>query len=187
MNKVNSIRSVEMGEPASAVRSLSQRAKPSGIRGAAWRNPPPPSDTPQMVGDGMAGRPNTVIREIGLGATEFMPLGGRRAAQDEVRAPIVAMKRVMIVERRECRKMEGSWTERQTKHRCECPRGLCRRGFCQAHMTWMILLNGKRPWRPREERALSRRDPIDRRAGCGKSARPVRREGWRQRAIPTSI
>src|SRR5207244_5705298 len=91
-----------------------QRAKPFGIRGAAWRNPPPPSDTPQMVGDGMAGRPNTVIREIGLGTTEFMPLGGRRTAQDEVRAPIVAKKRVMIVERRVCRKTEGSWTERQT-------------------------------------------------------------------------
>src|SRR6266508_3351882 len=113
INTVNSIRSVEMGEPASAVRSLSRRVKPSGIRGAVWRNPPQPSDTPQMVGDGMAGRPNTVIREIGLGETEFMPLEGRRAAQDEVRAPIVAKKRVMIVERRECRKMEGSWTERQ--------------------------------------------------------------------------
>ena len=122
-----------------------------------------------------------------LGRTEFMPLRGQRAAQDEVRAPIVAKKRVMIVERRECRKMEGNWTEQQTTNRCECPRGLCRRGFSQAHMTWVILLNGKRPWRPREERALSRRDPIDRRAGCGKSARPVRREGWRQRAIPTPI
>ena len=54
-------------------------------------------------------------------------------------------------------------------------------------MTWVRLLKGKRPWRPREERTLSRRDPIDRRAGCGKSARPVRREGWRQRAIPTPI
>jgi len=52
-----------------------------------------------------------------LGATEFMPLGGRRAAQDEVRAPIVAMKRVMIVEGRECRKMEGSWPERQAINR----------------------------------------------------------------------
>ena len=40
----------------------------------------------------------------------------------------------------------------------------------------MIRLNGKRPWRPREERALSRGDPIDRRAGCGKTACPVRRE-----------
>src|SRR5438445_4005988 len=177
MNKVNSIRSVEMGEPASAVRSLSQRAKPSGIRGAAWRNPPPPSDTPQMVGDGMAGRPNTVIREIGLGTTEFMPLGGRRTAQDEVRAPVVAKKRVMIVERRVCRKMEGSWTERQTTNRCECPRGLCRRGLSQARTTWVILLNGKQPWRPREERALSRRESIDRRAVCGKTACTVRREG----------
>src|SRR3989441_860094 len=118
----------------------------------------PPTDTPLMVGDRMAGRPDRAIREIGLGATEFMPLGGRRAAQDEVRAPIVAMKRVMIVERRECRKMEGSWTQRQTTNRCECPRGLCRSGLSQAHMTWMILLNGRRPWRPRAERALSRRD-----------------------------
>jgi len=70
-----------------------------------------------MVGDRMAGRPNAAIREISLGATEFMPLGGRRAAQDEVRAPIVAMKRVMIVEGRECRKMEGSWPERQAINR----------------------------------------------------------------------
>ena len=179
VDKVNSIRSARMGEPASAVRSLSRRVKPFGIRRAAWSNPPPPSDIPQMVGDRMAGRPNTGIREIGLGTTEFMPLGGQRAAQDEVRAPVVAMKRVMIVERRECRKMEGSWAERQNITRCECPRGLCRRGVNQAHRTWMILPNGKRPWRPREERALSRRDPIDRKAGCGKSARPVWREGWR--------
>jgi hypothetical protein len=77
MNKVNSIRSVEMGETASAVRSLSRRAIPSGIRGADWRNPPPPSDTPQMVGDGTDGRPSKEIREIGLGATEFMPVEGR--------------------------------------------------------------------------------------------------------------
>src|SRR5580765_3491774 len=121
MNKVNSIRLVEMGEPASAVRSLSRRVRPSGIRRAAWSNPPPPTDTPLMVGDRMAGRLNTVIREIGLGATEFMPLGGRRAAQEEVRAPVVAKKRVTIVERRACRKMEGSWAVRQNTNRCECP------------------------------------------------------------------
>src|SRR5207249_5344884 len=145
-----------MGEPASAVRSLSRRVKPSGIRRAEWRNPPPASDTPQMVGDGMAGRPGTVIGEIGLGVREFMPLGGRRAAQDEVRAPVVAMKRVTIVERRECRKMEGSWTEGQKLNRCECPYGLCRRGLSQDHMTWVRLSNGRRPWKPREERAFSR-------------------------------
>src|SRR5436189_234068 len=180
MNKVNSIRSAEMGEPASAVRSLSRRTRSSGIRRAAWSNPPQPTDTLQMVGDGMVGRPNTVIREIGLGDTEFMPLGGRRAAQDEVRAPIVATKRVMIVERRgKCRKMEGRRTGRQHTNRCECPPGLCRSGISQAHMTWVTLLNGRWPWRLRAERTLSRRDPIDRRAGCGKTARPVWREGWR--------
>src|SRR6266487_3612647 len=81
-----------MGEPASAVRSLSRRVKPSGIRRAEWRNPPPPSDTPQMVGDGMAGRPGMVIGEIGLGVTEFMPLEGQRTAQDEVRAPVVYVR-----------------------------------------------------------------------------------------------
>ena len=48
-------------------------------------------------------------------------------------------------------------------------------------------MNGRWPWRLRAERTLSRRDPIDRRAGCGKTARPVRREGWRTRAIPTPI
>ena len=31
------------------------------------------------------------------------------------------------------------------------------------------------------------RDITNWRAGCGKSARPVRREGWRKRAIPTPI
>src|SRR5712671_235503 len=123
MNKVNSIRSVEMGEPASAVRSLSRRANPSGIRGADWRNPPPPSDTPQMVGDGTDGRPSKVIREIGLGATEFRPVEGRRTAQDEVRAPIVAKKRVTTAERRVGRKMEGRPAGRQKTHRCECPQG----------------------------------------------------------------
>ena len=56
-------------------------------------NPPRPSGKPQMVGDRMAGRPDTVIREIGLGKTVFMPDEGRRAAQDEVRASVVAMKR----------------------------------------------------------------------------------------------
>jgi hypothetical protein len=30
-------------------------------------------------------------------------------------------------------------------------------------------------------------EPTDWRAGCGKSASPVRREGWRIRAIPTPI
>src|ERR1041385_281115 len=139
MNTGNSIRSVEMGELASAVRSLSRRVRPSGIRRAEWRNPPTPSDPPQMVGDRMAGRPGTEIGEIGLGVTEFMPLGGRRAGQDEVRAPVVAMKRVTIVERRECRKMEGSWTERQKMNCCECPKGLCRRGLSQDHMTWVRL------------------------------------------------
>src|SRR5205814_9704356 len=90
VDKVNSIRSARMGEPASAVRSLSRRVKPSGIRSAVGSNPPPPSNIPQMVGDRMARRPNTGIREIGLGTTAFMPLGGRRAAQDEVKAPAVA-------------------------------------------------------------------------------------------------
>jgi len=33
----------------------------------------------------------------------------------------------------------------------------------------------------------SRRSTINQRAGCGKSARPVRREGWRSYAIPTPI
>ena len=116
-----------MGEPASAVRSLSRRAKPSGIRGEAGKRSPS-SDIPQMVGDRMTGRPSAGIREIGWEITEFMPLGGRRAAPDEVRASVVATKRVTTVERRERRKMEGSWTERQTLHRCECPRGLSRRG-----------------------------------------------------------
>ena len=77
----------------------------------------------------MAGRPDTGIREIGLGVTAFMPLKGRRTAQDEVRASVVARKRVTTVERRERRKMEGSWTGRQKANRCECPRGLYRRGI----------------------------------------------------------
>jgi len=29
---------------------------PSGMRSAAWRNPTQPSDTPETVGDGMAGK-----------------------------------------------------------------------------------------------------------------------------------
>jgi len=33
----------------------------------------------------------------------------------------------------------------------------------------------------------SRAQATNRRAGCGKTARPVRREGWRERAIPTPI
>ena len=135
----------------------------------------------------MAGRPDTGIREIGLGRRAFMPAGGRRAPQDEVRASVVAMKRVTIVERRERRKMEGSRTERQKTNRCKCPRGLCRSGTDRAHMTRQVLPNGRLPWRPCEERALSRGDPIDRKAGCGKSARPFWREGWRNRAIPTPI
>src|SRR5580704_2535457 len=185
INKVNSIRFVGTGEPAIDARSLSRRANPSGIRSAEWRNPPPPAAAPQMVGDRMVGRPSTGIREIGLGSTVFMPLEGRRAARDEVRAPIVAMKRVMIVERRGSRKMEGRWPGRQPVNRCECLQRLYRRGVNQAHMTWVILLKGTRPWRPCEERALFCPEPINRRAGCGKSARPVRREGWRESAIPT--
>jgi hypothetical protein len=138
-------------------RACERRAKPvvegppSGIQGAAWSNPPPPSDIPQMVGDGMVGRPSTGIREIGLGIPVFMPPGGRRAAQDEVRAPIVARKRVMIVERREGREMEGNWCRRQTPPRCECPLGCA----AEESAPWLTLSDAPRPWRPRLGRALS--------------------------------
>ena len=41
--------------------------------------------------------------------------------------------------------------------------------------------------RSRVRNANLGRETDNRRAGCGKSASPVRREGWRTRAIPTPI
>ena len=34
---------------------------------------------------------------------------------------------------------------------------------------------------------LLEREPTDRKAGCGRSARPVWREGWSQNSIPTPM
>ena len=137
----------------------------------------------------MAGRQNVGIRETRPGATEFM-LGesSRRAARDGVRASVVATKRVTTVERRERRNMKDRCTGRRKTNRCECLQRLCRRGERPAQLTWRTPPEGRRSWRPREERALSRpRALINRRAGCGKSARPVRREGERCAALPTPI
>ena len=105
---VNSIRSARRGEPSRERRSLRHGDRlPSRIA-----EHPREAGRALMVGDGMAGRPSEIIRETGGGPkTVFMPPAGRRAATAGVRASVVAEKRVMTVERRARRKVEGCKTE----------------------------------------------------------------------------
>jgi len=69
------------------------RAKLSGIQRVDWRNPPRPLDKRRWK---ETERSESQVQQAGRSVgdkTEFMPLRGRRAAPNEVRASVVAMKR----------------------------------------------------------------------------------------------
>jgi len=110
---------------------------------------------------------------------------GPKSRPTAVRAPIVAMKRVTTVERRGVGrgKQRRGITKLYTQHDCsqELKRWVASRYFVRPrllrakvgndHGTVLILKHGA------VMSARSATRPLDWRAGCGNSARPVRREG----------
>ena len=106
---MNLIRSAVRGESASERRSLSAGDRmPSPNRRAAGKS----TVIPQMVGDRMAGRPGTGIRETRR-CWWVRRANSPRTWPAGVRASVVAKKRVTTVERRERRKVEVRRTERR--------------------------------------------------------------------------
>ena len=136
-----------------------------------------------MVGAGREGSMGT-MRELPETGRCSWPRGpkSRPAA---VRALIVAMKRVTTVERRGVGrgKQRGGITKLHTQHDCsqELKRWVASRYFVRPrllrakvgndHGTVLILKHSA------VMSARSATRPLDWRAGCGNSARPVRREG----------
>ena len=122
-----------------------------------------------------------------MGRTEFMPLRGRRAAQDEVRASVVAKKRSNSRGAKGTQE-GGKMPNRNTED--EPARVPVRASQCWTQPSAIDLVETERlraslgtalcalplQWRS-----------TNRKAGCGRSARPVWREGERTTALPTPI
>ena len=136
----------------------------------------------------MTGRPGAGIREIGLGPTAFMPPGGRRTAQDEVRASVVARKRSNARGAKgtqEGGKMKARTTEDKPTRVPE----RASQWWNQPSASGLVgteRLTGIFGKFANIALPLAR-DTTDRKAGCGRSARPVWREGERTTTLPTPI
>jgi hypothetical protein len=120
-----------------------------------------------------------------LGSTRCSWPQGPKSRPAGVRASVVARKRVTSVEPRDAGRWKGEIQNNGRQTNASARKGYAVAGAGQAQLTWRApkvwptSLCGAAP--------ASRRDPTDRKAGCGKSARPVWREGWRESAIPTPI
>jgi hypothetical protein len=167
-----------LGRVSGAMAKPVRGAKLPGIQRADWRNPPRPLDKRRWL---ETERSESQVQEAGRSVgdkTEFMPLTGRRAASNEVRASVVAMKRG------NSRGAKG--TQEGGKMKVRTMDDKPTRVPARASRWWSqpsaIGLVGTRRlndiFGDRGRHAPSPKgDPTNRKAGCGKSARPVWREG----------
>ena len=145
-----------------------------------------------MVGDRMVGSPSAVIRETRRGQAGVHGQEGPKSRPAGVRASAVVTEAGNGTVEREGTQESGRMTDGMTDNK---PARVPRKWLIQQwHPPSAIDLadtversEGHRPWGRGEEPLPLNRAPTDWKAGCGKSARPVWREGWRESAIPTPI
>jgi len=113
-----------------------------------------------------------------LGSTRCSWPEGPKSRPTGVRASVVARKRVMSVEPRDAGRWKDEIQNNGRQTNASAREGYAVAGASRAQLTrrapkvWPTSLCGLRA-------LASRRETTNWRAGCGKSARPVRREGWR--------
>ncbi len=106
------IRPQQNDEPARKWRSLAAQNSNPG-----WRDTEPVMEDVGVVGGSMSGKG----RGVNTGDPQGRRTNSRRAG---VRAPMVVLKRVMTVERRECRKVRTDAGERSLQHRVSAHRAV---------------------------------------------------------------
>jgi hypothetical protein len=117
-------------------RAFERVAKPVG----AGVNPLAAGRSPvvaPMVGDGMAGSPSVIIRETRQ-CWRVRRADRPRVWLAGVRASVVALKRVMTVERRDAGRWQCAGPKDGKKNQRECPRGLASGGVRQVPLAWWI-------------------------------------------------
>ncbi len=108
-----------------------------------------------MVGDGMVGSPSVIIRETRQ-CWRVRRADRPRVWLAGVRASVVAVKRVMTVERRDAGRWQCEGPKDGKKNQRECPRGLDSGGVRQVPLAWRTPDVRPPHWGTRRRAAPSR-------------------------------
>ncbi len=134
-----------------------------------------------MVGDGMVGSPSVIIRETRQ-CWRVRRADRPRVWLAGVRASVVAVKRVMTVERRDAGRWQCEGPKDGKKNQRECPRGLDSGGVRQVPLAWRTP-NVRPPHWGTRRRAAPSRQSTHRLESRMREIRPSGSEGG-ARSIP---